>query len=454
MPSLFNPELIQVLEEDRAWLTKTELPIITVAGMFREDLKRAHGLPNENTSTDLVLSRAHFSMAIGALIEAWGVQPMPTNQSTSFTIPYHKAWLADPTNYVTKMQLKQIKFTEDVGKILARQKLLKKIKDLIDQFGRSKLPIVKDITPPLLYLTEKIERPIISFHITAGNILGQTGKKVLQVVTDPHVRLEYTTYAGQSNMRYCVFDERTKLDFLEQCSIHHIQVDPNRIIVTGPPVGPRTRASRNKKVAWRNGPLNLCITTGGLGTNKTEIRQMLRKLLPHLHQHPCPYRLVVYAGTQNDIAEMVKSLAKENHVRIGNLDDKNAHLRLIYHPQLFDANELLIKYGFPWAHGFITKPSGDMAYDAVAAGCFVLTLEEWGPWEVRIRQIFEQKEISRCAETDHIDDQLQVLMSAKNGQSWIEKAMNRSFGIEKLFLMGNQKIIQAAKDWNKELSLL
>ncbi len=447
MSNLLDPQLVKILKEDRKWLNETDLPIVTVAGAFHEDLKRAHGLKSNNEDQDLVLSRAHFSMPIGLLVDAWGGKLNP--KATSFN--YKTAWLVDPTNYLIGRKFREIQFTEAVGKILARQPILKKMKDIIDQFGRSKLPIVSNITPPLLFLTQEIGNPIISFHIAAGNVLAKYGRNVVQIVTDPHVRPEYTFEAGRPNTRYCVFDERTKIEFLEQAAIHNIDVDPTKIIVTGPPVGPRTRSPREKKVAWRSGPLNLCIATGGLGTNKEEIRQILKNILPSLRSTPHTHHFLVYAGTQKDIAEMVKEMAAEEHVPIGKLDDTSATLRLIYHPQIFDSNELLIKYGFPWAHGFITKPSGDMAYDAAASGSFLLTLEEWGIWEERVREVFEQKDISRRADTAHLMEQLKVLQLASFGQSWIEKAMNRALNLEKLFLFGNQNIIKVAEKWRKEL---
>jgi hypothetical protein len=55
-------------------------------------------------------------------------------------------------------QWKNILFTEVVGKTLARKPILKMLKDLVDKFGRSKLPILPSITPPLIYLTEKIKK--------------------------------------------------------------------------------------------------------------------------------------------------------------------------------------------------------------------------------------------------------------------------------------------------------
>jgi hypothetical protein len=356
-----------------------------------------------------------------------------------------KAWMADPTNYVTSKNWNNILFTENVGKTLARSPILQFMKSLIDQFGRQKMPILGSITSPLLYLTENINRPIVSFHIAAGNILADAGKTVLQIVTDPHVRPEYVAKAQMPTMFYAVFDEQTKLEFLEVAAVHHVAVNQERIIVTGPPVDPRTTAPRERKHAWRNGPLHLLIATGGLGTNKAEIRQLLRQLLPQLRRRPSPYKVIMYAGTQADFAGMATELADEERVTLGKIDDPTATLRILYHPQILDANELLLKYGLPWADGVLSKPSGDMAYDAVAAGCFLLTLQEWGVWEERIREIFTAKEIARRAGTEHIVEQLELLTQPINGQIWVERAMNKALGIEKLFLVGTQKILQAHK---------
>lgn len=435
MPSLFDPALQKTFAEDRKFLEKTQLPIVTVSGTYTEDLKRLHDLPDNETDRDIVFSRAHYSMALAIATQAWGNK-----------IDEKKAWVVDPTNYVSSKDWFSVNLTETIGKTLARHSFLKTLKDFVDKFGRNKLPILDSITPPLLYLTEDIQTPILSFHIACGNILAGQGKKVLQVITDPHVRYDYLNNAENKNMYFCVFDEATKLSFLEKAAIMNLKADASRVIVTGPPIDPRIIKMRNQKVPWRSGPLKLCITTGGLGTNKDEIEQLLKQLLPELRKQTERFRLVIYAGTQKDIADMVIEMAKQHRVAVGDLDQRSAKLRLIYHPQLINANELLMKYGFPWAHGFISKPSGDMAYDAVASGSFLLTLQEWGEWEHNIRVIFEQKDIARKASIDAIVEQLTVLMQAQGrSQSWIESAMHEVLRVEKLMLSGAKNIVSEHK---------
>jgi hypothetical protein len=217
------------------------------------------------------------------------------------------------------------------------------------------------------------------------------------------------------------------------------------------------------------------LTTGGLGTNKTEIRSILEQLLPELRKRPNPYQLMVYVGTHRDLAELVRNLAKKERVALkeiapedpadfvfqGQLKDpysrrwveqqiNQARLSLIYHPQIIDANELLIHYGFPWADGFLTKPSGDMAYDAAASGSFLLTLTEWGEWEHNIREIFVQKGIARQAKTKNIAAQLQALTSAQGkAESWVEQAMRSAQNIDKVFLEGTKNILKAVKKANE-----
>lgn len=443
-----SPQLEKTLKLDKQFLIETKLPIITVSASYQEDLKGLHGLPENETMQDVVFSRAHYSMALAIAIAAWDK-----------AIDHHKAWIVDPTNYVSQKDWKKIELTQTIGKTIARHPFLKTIKDFIDKFGRSKLPILASITPPLLHLTEHLNQPILSLHIAAGNILASQRKKIVQVITDPHVRDEYVSYADQDNMVFCVFDEKTKIEFLEKAAILDKKVDPKKIIVTGPPVDPRVVQARENKVAWRNGPINLVVTTGGLGTNKYEIKQILAKLLPLLRKQPSPINLCLYAGTHQDILEMAQKMAKSERIKtqviteISNqaFFDKNQKsllnqqkFSIIYHPQIVDANEILVKNAFAWADGFITKPSGDMAYDAAAAGCFLLTLNEWGEWEENIRETFEQLGISRKAEVDHIDKQIQVLLHAERGHnSWIESAMNNSLSLRGNYLKGAKQIIGA-----------
>lgn len=436
MPSLFDAHLTQTYRQDKKYLEQTALPIITVSASYREDLKRMHGLPDNNVTRDIVFSRAHYSMALGVAVAVWKDKINPK-----------KAWVVDPTNYVSQDKWRSITLTETIGKTIARNPLLKTLKDLVDKFGRSKLPILDSITPPLLYLTENIRRPILSFHIAAGNILAEQGKPVVQVITDPHIREEYITNAGRKNIWFCVFDDHTKTEFLEKAKLLDIKADSDRVVVTGPPIDPRVIAAAENKKPWQPGkPLKICLTTGGLGTNKKELLNVLEQLLPELRGQKPQYKLVVYASTHLDIAEDVIELAEAEKVKIGKVSDKTANLRLIYHPQIMDANEMLIKYGFPWAHGFITKPSGDMAYDAALSGSFVLTLAEWGEWELRIREIFEQRGISRKCLSENILDQLEVLQAKNGGQdSWITRAMLETSNLEGVFKKGAKNIAEVVK---------
>lgn len=438
MPTLHDHSLEKIFAEDQTILKKTRVPIVTVAGTFTEDLKDWHGDPNQNTSRDIVFSRAHFSMAYAAVQAAWDGKIDP-----------QKAWLVDPTNFVESKKWRSIQITEDVGLILARVPFLKMLKDFIDKFGRNKLPILSSITPPLLYLFENVQQPILSFHIAAGNILAPLGKTVVQVITDPHVREDYLINAKLPNMHYCVFDEETKFEAMEKAFMNGVDLDPNRIVVTGPPIDQRIIDARKGKNYKADRPVKILITTGGLGTNKQEIQKILDQLLPALHKRDQEIQVMLYAGTQHDFLEMAKSLAKEHRVKVNVIDSlKKAQsvgeprsLTIIYHPQIFDSNELLIKYGFPWADCVVTKPSGDMAYDAVAAGCFLLTLKPWGVWEERIEDIFWQKGISRKAEPEKIVKQLEALREI----GWIASAVEAAQNIDPLFLNGITKILQTVK---------
>jgi hypothetical protein len=437
MPELFDKFLIQSLKKDKQLLETTKIPTITVSAAYREDLKRVHGYPDDDTIPDIVFSRAHYSMAAGIAVHSWGQ-----------TVDPKRMWVVDPTNYVSRKQWSSIILTENIGKILARHSFLKLLKDIVDKFLRSKLPILKSITPPLLHLTENINCPILSLHIAAGNILAGQGKKIVQVITDPHVRDEYVFHADNKNVKFCVFDDQTKTEYLEKAALMGKEANPDRIFVTGPPVDPRIIEARKKKHPWRSGCLNLCLTTGGLGTNSKEMMEVVKQLFPILKSKNCNFKLLVYTGTHKDIHDEIVKIAKNQEIDIGDNNDKNAKVRIFHHPQLVDANEYLIKYAFPWAHGFISKPSGDMAYDAAASGSFLLTLDEWGEWEERIREVFEQLDISRIALTENIVAQLEVLTAAKGkSQSWVEKAMNNAQKIDPLFLNGAKEIIKVVKNF-------
>jgi hypothetical protein len=441
--TLNDSTLEKVFEQDRKNLEQTQVPIITVSASFKEDVKGSFGYKEDETINDVVFSRAHYSMAAGIAEEAWGKE-----------IDAEKAWIVDPTNYVSQKNWGSIELTEDIGKLLARQPLLKKLKDFVDQFGRSKLPILASITPPLMHLAKNIKKPILSFHIASGNILAKKGKTIVQMITDPHVREEYVNNADKENFYLLVFDENTKKEVLEKSEKLGKKVDPNRVIVTGPPIDPRIIAASENKKIWKKGTnLKITLTTGGLGTNKKEMGKILDQLLPELRKKDNKYEVLVYAGTHKDIYDMVLEMAKKEHVQVAGATEKNAKLRVIHHPQIVDANEMLIKYAFPWSDLFISKPSGDMAYDAVACGAALLTLAEWGEWEHNIRVKFEGHEISREADVKHIVRQLEeITNSAPDEKPWVEQAQSKAKTIDeqdKYFKIGAKNILKAYKEIKK-----
>lgn len=458
-PTPLDTGLQKTLTKDKRYLETTQLPIVTVAGTYIEDLKGLHGLPELDTSTDIVLSRAHYSMALGVAIQAWGKRIDPK-----------KAWVVDPTNYVNHADWQKVTITETIGKILARHPILKQLKDLVDTFGRQKLPILTSITPPLEFLCKDIKRPILSLHIAAGNILALMGKTVVQVITDPHVREDYLANAEKPNMWFCVFDEATKHEFFEKAAKLGKYVDPRHVIVAGPPIDPRVIAAGKSKRPWRaNRPLRLCITTGGLGTNKVEIETIVAQLAPYMRKHHNTIQLMVYAGTHADIKNSVLDIAKKERLTttlisghdpaeftisghlVRLLTHRTHHeLTVLYHPQIVDANELLIKHGFPWADGFISKPSGDMAYDVAAAGSFLLTLQEWGEWEHNVRQRFEVLGIAQKAEVMDIVEQIKRITHIhRQGLPWVYQAQSATQEMPELYTRGAANIVATVKKLQK-----
>ena len=454
---MLEPALRKTWITDREYLQKTAVPIVTVSGTYREDLKGLHDLPEEDLTPDVVFSRAHYSMAIAVAAQAW-----------KEAIDPKKAWIVDPTNYVGGESWASVMITEKLGKLVARHFSLRILKNLVDRFGRRKIPLLMSITPPLLRLVRGVDSPILSFHITAGNLLLENDKIVVQMITDPHVRADYLANSDNPKAYFCVFDEKTKIEFLEKAHKIEKKISAERVIVTGPPIDSRIIAARKHKTAWtEDRPLRICLTTGGLGTNKQEIHTILDQLVPALSVKNPKVHLMVYAGTHADIKDETIAKARKEGVAYKEISPPDpaqfevgkklgvetlkakeitTPLTVIYHPQIIDANELLIRHAFPWADGFITKPSGDMAYDAVASGAFLLTLEEWGEWEANIFAKFKTHEIAKVAETKTIVQQIERLTTTNDGSCWITDAIHRAQAIEKedpLFLSGAKNILKA-----------
>ena len=481
-------DIKSIYEQDKKLLEQSAIPIITVSATFLEDLKGLHKKKETDSKTDIVLSRAHYSMAMGIAVEAWGDKIDPK-----------KAWLVDSTNYVSLKDSKSVELTHAIGKVIARWPILKTFKDLVDKFGRSKMPILDNVTPPTIYLGSDVKKSILSFHIVTGNILASEGKKVVQMITDPHVRSDYLANAHLPNMRFLVFDEATKQEFFKVAKeigqkIPKAQL-ADKVIVTGPPIDPRIVDCNQAKKPWtKDRPLRICLTTGGLGTNKTEIKSILEQLLPVLKKQALGQetalpetQILFYAGTHLDHKEMAAEIAQDNQLayqvispkdpasfRIGskiktkdNLIKDDARFSIIYHPQIVDANELFVNNAFPWADLFISKPSGDMAYDAVVSGAALLTLKEWGEWEHNVRQTFEKTDTSMMAQVDNIVEQLVEISADQESNlkikklnssnlpapaledqadsSWLNQAMKNSKKLDQLFYKGAKNILRAVR---------
>lgn len=433
---LMDPELQAILDNERQKLKEAEVPITTVSATYFDKIEQEHAY--KFTREEIVFSRAHYSQALSLLIAA-GLE------GRSF-------WFVDPTNFVAAEDWQKVVMTEHIAEAVARHQLLKKLKDVIDTRAREKLPISDAIREPLLYLFEPVSRPIASFHYETGNLLVEAGKTVLQVVTDPYVRPQYLKNADSPSLHYAVFDDKTKIEMIESATREGRKLHPDRISVTGPPVDPRIVNARQGKSreaflkrVRQNDPLHLAITAGGLGTNKGEIEEILRQLAPHLMGTPPQVSLVCYAGTHEDFAGMFGLFALGKGIAVGNEADPNASYRILRGNNIMDANEKLVSWMFPWADGVITKPSGDMAYDAAAAGCFLLLMEPWGEWEERIQETFEQRGVARRATPATFQAQLKALTEpAIHGhESWFAHAIESALNLDPLFTSGAQNILKA-----------
>lgn len=422
----------RTLHEDRHKLEKVQVPIITVSASYRSDIaKRLHEKARHHG--EIVFSRAHYSMAVAVYEEA-----ICQNKT---------AWMVDPINYLSEEEWQKLARIKFLGQLTARIPILKTLKDIFDTLIRRQIPLTAAIEKPLAYVTSRVGSPIISLHYEAGNYLAKIGKRVLQVVTDPHVRPHYLFEAERDNITFAVFDEATKKTFFEKAQVLGKKLPGNKVIVCGPPVDARIVEVRGGKTAegHKNRPLRLAVTTSGLGTNFGEIKKLLANLIPEVKAGKV--ELLLYASTHEDFKAMYDQLAHENNLPVGD-ENAQAPVRVIWDESIVEANQKLIDYAFGWADGFITKPSGDMAYDALAAGCFLLTLSPWGEWEENIFDIFSRMGIAKKAEVENIREQLENL----ERENWFSRAISNALEIDEIFLNGAKNIVDLQqKISNREL---
>lgn len=423
-------EFKRTAHEERHLLETVQVPIVTVSATFKEELEAKFGEKPTEDTPDVTFSRAHYSMANALVVAA-------TKNRQTF-------WMIDPTNYVSARDWPKIMFTQRMGRLIARSPLLKELKDLMDARLRNQLPLTAAIREPLTYVTGRVNKPIISLHYEAGNILLENGKTVLQVVTDPHVRPQYLTHADNPKLSWAVFDSATKANLIELGFLLGHKIAEKRVIVTGCPVDPRI-PFKDKNTAVRGykyRPLRLAITTGGLGTNKDEITNLLTHLAPAIKKGTL--HVAAYAGVHEDFETMFTTFARLHRIKVGEPKDTQSPFRIFQGDDIVEANELLLDYVFPWADGFISKPSGDMAYEAVAAGCFLLTLKPWGEWEENIRAYFEAAGVSIRADIDNILPQLKAIstMPVDQGKPWVELALERAQKLARPLSRGAFNILQ------------
>lgn len=423
-------ELPHTLHDDRHRLEEADVPIVTISATFKKEIEKNLG-EKAQFGKDVVFSRAHYSMAI-AVFSAANFLGL-------------SAWLVDPINYIPLSKWARINFLERVGKTAARINIVKLVKNFFEKFSKSRVVFANIIREPLLYATERTEKPIISLHNETGNILAATGKKVIQVVTDPFVRPQYLFEANSQNIVFAVFDEDTKKELLQKAKLVGKTIDSKRVIVTGPPVDPRIVGCRKSKnhLAIKKRRLRLMITTGGLGTNKSEIKTLLLDLLPQLDK--LKVDLILYAGTQYDFRQMFYDLPRKFDVSVGDIKSK-ATVRVIYDESIVQANQELVEYGFSWADGVVTKPSGDMAYDGAVSGSFLLFLRPWGVWEESAKDRFVKMGIGQDVLPKHFTSQLEKLKTS----GWMESAIKKAITLPSLYQTGAENIVKLQQTLSKE----
>lgn len=409
----------KILHAYRHKLENIEVPIVTLSASFKRDLL---GRDIKIKTDEIIFSRAHYSMAQAIIIEAH--------------YQHKRAYLIDPLNFLSKSDWQRLSRIEFVGRLTARFKILKKLKDLLDNIIRNQISLKSAIEKPLIYAVEHVKKPIISLHYETGNLLASHFKKVLQIVTDPHVRPHYLAEAERENITFAVFDKKTKKEFMEKARLKGLKLFSEKIVVTGPPVDRRIVTAREGKnsSAFKKRPLRLVVTTSGLGSNFYEIKNFLDDISNSVKTGKV--ELILYAGTHPDFYKMFLNFIGQ--IGLEEFDENSqGPVRIIFDNSLVRANKRLIKSAFYWADGFATKPSGDMAYDAVAAGCFLLTFEPWGEWEENIYDIFSEKAIATKVEVGSAGKQINDLID--NG--WIERAIDNAIKIDRIFLNGSKNIV-------------
>lgn len=427
MKDVSKQDLRKALLAEKKKLEKVDVPVITVSASFRKEIVERHEV-KLHSKGEIIFSRGHYSEAI-AVVEAAKQKGL-------------SSYLVDPMNFVSIKDWGKLDFTEDIGELTARYKILANLKRVAEQLLRGKLPVSEAVKPVVLELIEDIKVPIVSGHYEVGNVIAQTDKKVVQMVTDPHVSDPYLKVSDEESVSWVVFDEETKKQFVDKVKKMDKSINQDMIRVTGPGVHPKILefGKKGKKLDAER-PLRLGITTGGLGTNRGEIKKVLDNLAP-LVEEPEKIQLFLYSSTHKDFRDIFEKFANENNIRIGDLDNEKAKLRVLHEDSMVDGNRNLVDYMFPWVDGVITKPSGDMAYDVLGSGAFGLYLDPWGRWEETVRSRMFDFGVGKNLDIKNAGEQVMKMKKSGKLAEMMDKANKWAQNSN-----GAKKIVEWQQEW-------
>ncbi len=243
----------------------------------------------------------------------------------------------------------------------------------------------KKVQPVVDYFAKSIasrgdNTPVITTHYSVGNALLESlkargdGRSVVHYVTDPsHIHTQYLKHKDDPRTHYFVFDKATA------SALEDAGVDADKISVTGFSTHPDLSPAEARSVADRK--LRVGIFTGGVGTNRAEIETIVQNFNPENQQ------LVVYCGTHTDIMESSLGLVSRNLrtkiVPAQNFQESDIgdeHIVFVVGTSLEGAVPASYKV-LNWSDVVATKPSGDIAIEAVLSGHPVIPLSHWGVQE-------------------------------------------------------------------------
>jgi hypothetical protein len=367
-------------------LGKADIPVLTIAGspLIGGYLTMAHDC----------MMRGFIHAAEQAGREVCGVDVLDYLTTTE-----------EQDGLVDMAKLPRLVVRTEIGSQLLHNPVVQKM--------RGGLGFEEILKEKVLELVEKVDKEtvIVVFHYGVAKTLIEAGYSVLVAVTDPSAELthagyyDFLTEENKDKVCYGTMDQLTKEWLIENGGVKQENIREVGSFVSPKLVKAGKSKVENRLKHWEecmNGEkkFHVGIFTGGLGTNFWEMRDVVLSLVPLVEEEKL--KISVFFNMNTDLRDHLKDILNKN-------DYTNKSIEVYASRDKDELNKKSIEI-LQAADLVFTKPSGDKAFETLAAGCIPMFLFPLHPHEVRIREYVYQTGVGIEAEEYHYLHQVKKVL--------------------------------------------